>query len=221
MCFVCVQNYTKTIKNKKVLDNINLYAETGSTIGIIGKNGSGKTMLLRAVSGLIRPSSGKIIIDGQILTDKNPFPNSLGVVIEPASLWGCYTAYETLQILAGIRKIVEKEEILVAMERMGLSAKSTIPVGEFSLGMKKRLLIAQAIMEHPKLLVLDEPTNALDDEGVCLFRRMIEEEHQRKTTIFIASHMLEEIKQLCSVTYCISGGKINTNSSELDLDSLP
>ncbi len=208
MCFVHIENYTKIIKNKKILDNINLQAETGSTIGIIGKNGSGKTMLLRAVSGLIRPTSGEIRIDGQVLTDRKPFPNSIGVVIEPASLWGNYTAYETLQILAGIRKIIGKKEILNTMERMGLSPGSNIPVGEFSLGMKKRLLIAQAIMEHPGLLVLDEPTNALDDEGVSLFRQVIEEEHQRKTTIFIASHMLEEITQLCPIIYCMNGGKI-------------
>lgn len=208
MCDICIQAYTKIIKKKKVLDCINLQVDSGTTIGIIGRNGSGKTMLLRAISGLIRPTSGKVIIDGRELTDKNPFPDSIGIVIEPTSLWEHYTAYETLHILAGIRKKIGKEKILMAMERMGLPANSCIPVGEFSLGMKKRLLIAQAIMEQPELLILDEPTNALDDEGIALFHKLIEDEHQKGTTIFIASHISEEISLLCPIVYSISEGRI-------------
>lgn len=206
---VLIQDYTKIIKHKKVLDSINMQVHGGTTIGISGKNGSGKTMLLRAISGLIRPTSGKILIDGRELTDKNPFPDSVGIVIEPTSLWGHYTAYETLKILAGIRKKIENADILIAMERMGLPANSIVPVKEFSLGMKKRLLLAQAVMEYPKLLILDEPTNALDDEGITLFHKLIEEEHKRGTTIFIASHISEEIRLLCSAVYNISEGRLN------------
>jgi ABC-2 type transport system ATP-binding protein len=210
MCDISIQEYTKIIKRKKVLDCIDLHVDSGTTVGIVGKNGSGKTMLLRAISGLIRPTTGKVIIDGRELTNRNPFPHSIGIVIEPASLWEQYTAYETLHILAGIRKKIGKESILIAMERLGLPANSCIPVGEFSLGMKKRLLIAQAIMEQPELLILDEPTNALDDEGITLFHKIIEEEHQKGTTIFIASHISEEINLLCPIVYSISDGKIES-----------
>lgn len=206
MCYVIVENYTKEIKHKKVLDNIRLKVAQGTTNGITGKNGSGKTMLLRAISGLIRPDSGRVIIDGKELTHKAPFPDSIGIVMEPSSLWGNYTAYETLQILAGIRKKIKKEEIITAMERMGVPVESKVPVKTFSLGMKKRLLITQAIMEYPKLLVLDEPTNALDNDGVVLFHKLIEEEHQKGTTIFMASHVEEEIRSLCSAVYRLEDG---------------
>lgn len=205
---VSIKDYTKVIKKKTVLDSVNLQIEPGTTVGIIGRNGSGKTMLLRALSGLIRPTSGTVIIDDVELTNKNPFPDSIGIVIEPTFLWGNYTAYETLHILAGIRKKIGREEIVKAMDRMGLSVDSVVPVKEFSLGMKKRLLIVQAVMEQPKLLVLDEPTNALDEEGITLFHNLIEEEHAKGTTIFIASHVAEEISLLCSQVYSITNGII-------------
>lgn len=207
---VLIQDYTKIIKHKTVLDGIHMQVHAGTTTGIIGRNGSGKTMLLRAISGLIRPTFGRVFIDGRELTDKNPFPDSIGIVMEPTSLWGQYTAYETLKILAGIRKKIGNADILTSMERMGLPANGIVPVREFSLGMKKRLLLAQAIMEYPKLLVLDEPTNALDDEGITLFHKLIEEEHKKGTTIFIASHIAEDIRLQCSAVYCISEGRVES-----------
>lgn len=203
-----LQNVTKRIKENTVLDNVSYTFKSGCVYGLYGQNGSGKTMLLRAISGLINLDSGSIFIDGEKLHDKIEFPPETGIVIENMELLPECSAKRNLQMLAKIKNIADEKDIIFSLERVGLDPDSDKKVKKFSLGMKQRLNIAQAIFENQKIILLDEPTNALDEEAVQLIYKIIREEKSRGATIIVATHHKEDLKEVCDVILKIAEGKI-------------
>lgn len=203
-----LQNVTKRIKENTVLDNVSYTFKSGFVYGLYGQNGSGKTMLLRAISGLINLDSGSIFIDGEKLHDKIEFPPETGIVIENMELLPECSAKRNLQMLAKIKNIADEKDISFSLERVGLDPDSEKKVKKFSLGMKQRLNIAQAIFENQKIILLDEPTNALDEEAVQLIYKIIREEKSRGATIIVATHHKEDLKEVCDVILKIAEGKI-------------
>lgn len=203
-----LQNVTKRIKENTVLDNVSYTFKSGFVYGLYGQNGSGKTMLLRAISGLINLDSGSIFIDGEKLHDKIEFPTETGIVIENMELLPECSAKRNLQMLAKIKNIADEKDIIFSLERVGLDPDSDKKVKKFSLGMKQRLNIAQAIFENQKIILLDEPTNALDEDAVQLIYKIIREEKSRGATIIVATHHKEDLKEVCDVILKIAEGKI-------------
>lgn len=203
-----LQNVTKRIKENTVLDNVSYTFKSGFVYGLYGQNGSGKTMLLRAISGLINLDSGSIFIDGEKLHDKIEFPPETGIVIENMELLPECSAKRNLQMLAKIKNIADEKDIIFSLERVGLDPDSDKKVKKFSLGMKQRLNIAQAIFENQKIILLDEPTNALDEDAVQLIYKIIIEEKSRGATIIVATHHKEDLKEVCDVILKIAEGKI-------------
>lgn len=201
-----LQNVTKRIKENTVLDNVSYTFKSGFVYGLYGQNGSGKTMLLRAISGLINLDSGSIFIDGEKLHDKIEFPPETGIVIENMELLPECSAKRNLQMLAKIKNIADEKDIIFSLERVGLDPDSDKKVKKFSLGMKQRLNIAQAIFENQKIILLDEPTNALDEDAVQLIYKIIREEKSRGATIIVATHHKEDLKEVCDVILKIAGG---------------
>ena len=203
-----LQNVTKRIKENTVLDNVSYTFKSGFVYGLYGQNGSGKTMLLRAISGLINLDSGSIFIDGEKLHDKIEFPPETGIVIENMELLPECSEKRNLQMLAKIKNIADEKDIIFSLERVGLDPDSDKKVKKFSLGMKQRLNIAQAIFENQKIILLDEPTNALDEDAVQLIYKIIREEKSRGATIIVATHHKEDLKEVCDVILKIAEGKI-------------
>lgn len=203
-----LQNVTKRIKENTVLDNVSYTFKSGFVYGLYGQNGSGKTMLLRAISGLINLDSGSTFIDGEKLHDKIEFPPETGIVIENMELLPECSAKRNLQMLAKIKNIADEKDIIFSLERVGLDPDSDKKVKKFSLGMKQRLNIAQAIFENQKIILLDEPTNALDEDAVQLIYKIIREEKSRGATIIVATHHKEDLKEVCDVILKIAEGKI-------------
>ena len=206
--YIKITDVNKTIKKAPILRDINLEFTGGKVYGLRGKNGSGKTMLLRAISGLINLDSGSIFIDGEKLHDKIEFPPETGIVIENMELLPECSAKRNLQMLAKIKNIADEKDISFSLERVGLDPDSDKKVKKFSLGMKQRLNIAQAIFENQKIILLDEPTNALDEDAVQLIYKIIREEKSRGATIIVATHHKEDLKEVCDVILKIAEGKI-------------
>lgn len=199
---------SKRIKNKLILSDINLQLISGNIYGFVGRNGSGKTMLFRALSGLMKVDSGKIRLDGKRLRkDMDILPN-LGIVLENAGLYPEFTGFDNLEIFAKINKKIGKNEIKEAICRVGLDPEDKRSYRKYSLGMKQRIVLAQAIMEHPDILMLDEPTNALDEDGVNEIRQVILEEKERGALILVASHNKEDIRILADQVFYMEQGKL-------------
>jgi ABC-2 type transport system ATP-binding protein len=210
MSSITVENLSKQIKKKHVLNNINYKFEAGKVYGVYGRNGSGKTMLLRALSGLIYPTSGTINIGEKKLHEDISFPSSIGIIIENTSLLPQYDAFTNLKVLSKIKKIATDEDIKKAIERVGLDPNSKLKVKKFSLGMRQRLSIAQAIFEKPAIILLDEPTNAIDEKGVVLVRNLLIEEKKRDATIIIASHNKDDLEILADhKVHMVEGAIVN------------
>ena len=205
-----VKNYSKKLKGRNVLDNVSYKFEGGNIYGLYGRNGSGKTMLMRAVAGLIFPTSGEVIIDGKVLHKEISFPKDMGVIIENMELMPQYDAYDNLKILGKIRKTATDDDINSTLEKVGLHDVKGKKVRTYSLGMKQKLAIAQAIFEHPKLLLLDEPTNALDEESINDIRKLLLELIEIGVVIIVASHNKEDIELLSDVKINMADGKIKS-----------
>lgn len=203
-----VENISKTIRGKTILKGISLSLHGGNVYGFVGKNGSGKTMLFRAVSGLMKVDEGKIIWEGKVMHKDLAVLPSLGIVLENAGLFPNMTGFENLKYLAALTGKIGNEEIENAILRVGLEPKDKRTYKKYSMGMKQRLAIAQAIMERPDVIMLDEPTNALDEEGVLRIRTIIQEEKARGAIILIASHNSEDIQILADEKYYIESGSI-------------
>lgn len=201
-----VHNISKTIRGKIVLDSVSLTLEGHKIYGFVGPNGSGKTMLFRALSGLISVSSGEISLDGKVLRRDFSVLPSLGIILENVCLYPNLTGYQNLEYLASLKGHIGGEEIKRAMARVGLDSDDRRTYKKYSLGMKQRLAIAQAIMESPDIIMLDEPTNALDKDGVAQIRKLILEEKERGAMILLASHNSEDIELLSDQTYSIENG---------------
>ena len=207
MSEIIIENFSKTIKNNKILDNVNLTFESGHVYGLVGRNGSGKTMLLRAICGLIFPDSGKVIIDGKQLHKDISFPESCGIIIENTDLLPNFSAFDNLKMLSEIKNTANDNMIKSAIKSVGLDPDSKKKVKTFSLGMKQRLSIAQALFEGPDILLLDEPTNALDEDGVNDVRRILLEQKKKNKLIIIASHNKEDISLLSDTVISVSNGR--------------
>ena len=208
MSVVEMEHYTKELKGKTILSDISLSLEAGSANGFYGRNGSGKSMLFRAVAGLIRPTGGSVRVFGKTVGGDASFPESMGLVIESVGFWPYYTGFENLKILASIQNKISDEEIRRAIVRVGLDPGDRRTYRKYSLGMKQRLGIAQAVMEKPDLILLDEPTNALDEDGVKQVRTIIREETKRGACVLIASHSKEDLALLCSRFFKMDDGRL-------------
>lgn len=208
MSYVVVHQLTKQLANTNVLQDVNLTAEKNQVVGLVGENGSGKTMLLRAIAGLILPSSGYVLVDGKKIGKDIEFPLDMGILIEEPALLKSYSAYDNLAMLQSITKKVDPAEIARQLDRVGLSDAQTKKVRAFSLGMKQRLGIAEALLDSPKLILLDEPTNALDEEGTSTLANLIKQEKESGSCIIIASHDREFMQEVCDVSYNMRAGKL-------------
>lgn len=202
---VKLENITKQIGTTTILENICLTMKCGQIYGITGENGSGKTMLMRVIAGLVNPSSGQLMFDGKNRVDADP---NIGIMIENASLYLELSGRENLRLLASIRKRATNEEIDQAIRRIGLEPEDKRTFRKYSLGMKQRLMLAQAIMEQPEVLLLDEPTNAIDRKGVELVHQIMNEEAQRGAVVLLASHVDYDIRSLCSRVFLIEKGQL-------------
>lgn len=202
-----IKNYCKSIKSRPILNNVSYNFEYGKIYGIYGHNGSGKTMLLRAIAGLLVPDSGSVVIDGKVLHKDMSFPPSIGIVIENMNLLPQYNAFDNLKILGKIKKTATDEDIKTTLERVGL--KSDLKVKKFSLGMKQRLNIAQAVFEKQKIILLDEPTNALDNDGVQLIYKLLKEEKERGALVVITTHHKEDLEEICDVVLEMTEGELH------------
>jgi ABC-2 type transport system ATP-binding protein len=205
---VRLEDYCKSFKSAEVLKNINLTLESGKVIGLKGKNGSGKTMLMRAISGLILPTSGKVYINDKELGRQISFPPSIGILIENPSFISNYTGFKNLKILASIQNRISDDEIRDAIRNVGLDPDDKRTFKKYSLGMKQRLGIAAAIMERPDIVILDEPINALDEAGAGLIKGLLDELKANGSLIIIACHDTEELNYLSDEIYEIYDGEI-------------
>ncbi len=207
MSYIELKSVTKQLKNNLVLNNISLSLEKGKVYGFVGKNGSGKTMLFRCIAGLLNPDGEVLINSKNIFKEKSS--ESIGIILENIGLFDNLTAKENLNLLNSFstEKISEKE-IESVLRKVGLDPDSEKPFNNFSLGMKQKLCIAQAIMSHPDIIILDEPTNALDEDSINTFRKIIEEENKRGATILIASHSKEDIDILCDEVFYMKNGEL-------------
>lgn len=199
-------NISKIIDKKEILKNISINLESGYIYGFVGRNGSGKTMLFRALSGLMTITSGKIFLDDKELHKDMRVLDNIGIVIENAGLYPELTGFENLKLLAKLNNKIDDEQIKSTISRVGLDPNDKRTFKKYSLGMKQRIVIAQAIMEKPDILMLDEPTNALDEEGVELIRKIIKEEKERGAMVLIASHNKEDIEILADKVFLINDG---------------
>jgi ABC-2 type transport system ATP-binding protein len=204
---ISIKGLTKQVKDNIILDNINIDIARGKIVGFIGRNGSGKTMLFKTICGLANPSSGQIFVFGKKI-EHGSFPVNFGAIIENPGFIPNYTAFANLKMLASIKNIISDEEIKKSIEKVGLDPNEKKKVGKYSLGMKQRLGIAQAIMEKPELLILDEPMNGLDKDGVVLIRNLLLELRETGVTILISSHNSEDIKVLCDKVFELDRGKL-------------
>lgn len=209
-----VRGVTKYIKDSLILDDINLKLEKNHIYGFKGANGSGKTMLFRAIAGLMPPTKGKIIINDEILYKDISFPRSVGVLIEnPAFLPGL-TGKENLDIIAGMNIKDTKAVVDEALTKVGLLPDDKRKYRKYSLGMKQRLGIAAAIMSEPDLVILDEPFNALDPDGISLIRNLLIE-LKKKSTILVACHDREELELVADYIYMVRNGRIEGETNEV------
>ena len=208
-------NISKTIRQKVILSNVSLCLKSGNVYGFVGKNGSGKTMLFRALSGLMKIDSGSIAWEEKILHKDFSVLPSLGIIIENAGLYPNFTGMQNLTYLANLTKRIGQEEIIHAITRVGLNPYDKRLYGKYSLGMKQRLAIAQAIMEKPDVIMLDEPTNALDETGVEEIRNISLEEKARGALILVASHNKEDIQVLADEWYRVENGQVIKQEASL------
>lgn len=213
---VRLEDYCKSFKSAEVLKNINLTLESGKVIGLKGKNGSGKTMLMRAISGLILPTSGKVYINDKELGRQISFPPSIGILIENPSFISNYTGFKNLKILASIQNRISDDEIRDAIRKVGLDPDDKRTFKKYSLGMKQRLGIAAAIMERPDIVILDEPINALDEAGAGLIKGLLDELKANGSLIIIACHDTEELNYLSDEIYEIYDGEITGHTEHPD-----
>lgn len=214
-----LKNVSKRLNDVTVLEDISLTLESGTIYGLKGKNGCGKTMLMRMMAGLIYPTSGTVSIDGEILHKDIATPRSIGILIEnPAFLPG-YTGQRNLELLAGLTGKADRTQIAKTMNRVGLDPSDKRTYRKYSLGMKQRLGIACALMECPDLILLDEPINAIDEKGVPKIWEALQEEKQRGALIVLACHDTEELTSLADQIITIEEGKICGISSRIERNS--
>ena len=207
-----VKNLCKTINKNMVLDNINLHMVSGQVYGFQGINGSGKTMLMRALIGLIHPTSGTILIDQKELGKDMDFPKSIGFLLENPTFLDMYSGPDNLRLLAGVDNNISADminkEIDSLIEEVGLKSARNKKYKKYSLGMKQRLGIAAAVLGNPDIVVLDEPTNALDDDGKDMVKRIVKMQKERGTLVIISCHEMQTLEELSDEIVRLKEGRI-------------
>lgn len=203
---IFVENVTKAFGGQEVLKTVCVKFERGKIYGIVGRNGSGKTVLLKCICGLLYPSTGTVTVGGKVVGKDVDYPENVGFIIETPGFLPRYSGLKNLKYLAAVRGKVKKDEIRKYMELVGLNPDDKKHVGNYSLGMRQRLGIAQALMENPDILILDEPMNALDNNGVEEMRTVLLKMKEQGKLIIIASHVRDDIDILCDEVYGIDAG---------------
>ena len=206
-----VDNVIKKFGSEIALNNVSIEFERGKIYGIVGRNGSGKTVLFKTIIGFLKPTGGRIIVDGKEIGKDTDFADHIGIIIETPGFLSAYSGYKNLEYLASIKNRIGKNEIKKSMERVGLDPNSKKKVGKYSLGMRQRLGIAQAIMENPDILILDEPMNGLDNQGVKEVREILLNLKEEGKSIILASHNKEDIEALCDEVYEMDHGKLTVS----------
>jgi len=208
MNYVEVTNVSKKYKDRMLVDNVSFEVKKGEILGIVGLNGSGKTVLLKCICGLMEYSSGTIKVNDKIIGKQCEYPKSMGVIIETPGFLPYHSGIKNLEYLASLRKKISKQDIKDVLVKVGLAGEEKKLVAKYSLGMKQRLGIAQAIMEDPEFLILDEPMNGLDKEGIEDVRKLLLEMKAEGKTMIITSHNEEDIKVLCDKVIEMDKGKM-------------
>ena len=208
MSVVRVSDISKTFKGQKLYDGASMTIEEGSITAVVGPNGSGKSVLFRLICGFMEPDTGEIKIDPRFMSKGRDFPEHFGIVIDRPGYLAGKSGLKNLLELAEIRGVIKEPEVRKTMKLIGLDPDNKKPVRKYSLGMKQKLALAQAIMENPKVLVLDEPFNALDSDSVLLVRNLLGELNQAGVTIIFTSHNQADIDELATKIFEISGQKI-------------
>lgn len=198
---IVVEHVSKAFGKEQVLKDVNLTIPPGQICGIVGNNGSGKTVLMKCICGFLHPDSGRIFVNEKQVGKDCDFPDSLGVIIETPGFIPNLSGYQNLKILAALKARIGKNEITETLKRVGLSPAMKKPVAKYSLGMRQRLGIAQAIMENPNVLILDEPFNGLDKAGVAQMRELLKELKTQGKAVLLASHNAQDIEELCDAVH--------------------
>lgn len=204
---VRLENVCKKFKHETVLKDINIEFQKGKIYGIVGKNGTGKTVLFKTIVGFVRPTSGHVYVKGKEIGVETDFAEDVGLIIETPGFLSQYNAYKNLEYLAGIRNRISSQQIKDTINLVGLDADSSKKVGKFSLGMRQRLGIAQAIMENPDLIILDEPMNGLDKNGIIIVKGLLKNLKKEGKTVILASHYLEDM-EICDEVYEMADGRL-------------
>ena len=203
-----IKNLTKTFGTQTVISDISMTLVSGKIYGLVGRNGSGKTMLMKMILGFVSPSSGSIKIEGKVLGKDISMPDRIGAIIENPGFLPEYSGFKNLKFLAMIHHKISNEEIRNAMRMVGLDPDSKKHVGKYSLGMRQRLGLAQALMEHPDILLLDEPLSGLDNDGVQEMYQILLKQREEGKLIVVASHSSEDIRVLCDEIFHFDKGKM-------------
>lgn len=203
-----VQDVSLKIKEKDILSHVNLQCGRGEICGIIGRNGSGKTMLMKCICGFVRPTSGRVQVLEEQIGKEQDFISNAGIIIETPGFIPYYSGIKNLRLLASVQNKITEPQIKEAMKKVGLNPDMKRAVRKYSLGMKQRLGLAQAIMEDPDIMILDEPFNGLDKEGVLEMRGYFLEMKKAGKTILLCSHSAEDIEVLCDRVYEMEHGKL-------------
>ena len=203
-----VDNVSLTIRKNEILKSVSVEFDKGKIHGLIGRNGSGKTMLMKCICGFVKVTSGEITVDGKRVGKDIDFPKDMGIIIETPGFIPYYSGYKNLKLLAGLNNKIGKEQVRESMKKVGLDPDLKRHVKKYSLGMRQRLGLAQAIMENPKILVLDEPFNGLDKDGVKEMREYLLSYKEQGKTILICSHSAEDISVLCETVHEMDKGRL-------------
>ena len=206
-----LKNVTKEFDKVEIIKNISLEFETGKIYGLYGRNGSGKSVLMKLICGFLIPTKGKVLINGKDFNAKNEYPDNLRAVIEKPSFFPELTGFENLKLLAKIQNKINDEEIIKALDLVNLIDEKDKKYSKYSLGMKQKLAIAQAIMEDPSILILDEPFNGIEEKSVEKITKFLKEEAKNGKTIIFSTHIKEDLENLADIIYKIDNGTIYEN----------
>lgn len=203
-----IQDVSLTLKKRKILSEITLSLQEGKIYGLVGNNGCGKTMLMRCICGFIKPTSGTVTVDEKIIGKDTDYLRGAGIILETPGFISHYSGFRNLKLLAGISAKADKAKIKDSMRLCGLDPDLRLPVRKYSLGMRQRLAIAQAIMEDQRILILDEPMNGLDKNGVADVRKLLLKLKEEGRLILLTSHNMTDIEMLCDEVYEMDDGKL-------------
>ncbi len=208
MVQIDVVHVTKRIRKNTVLKDVTAMMHGGRIYGLQGVNGSGKTMLMRTIIGLIRPSEGRVLINGRILGKDIEFPENIGFLLENPAFLGRYSGFDNLNMLASIRKLASSEQVRESIRAVGLDPADKKKYRKYSLGMKQRLGIAAAIMEAPDIVILDEPTNALDEAGISLVKGILSGQKKRGALVIVSCHDIGILKEMSDEIFKLDAGRV-------------